>query len=94
MKTLLKRHNIIYKNVPIDEENVDVYTAKCIEISWFMCVQNPPMVFQFEVNNEEELRYLFRNFQEHGHQHEYIVWPAVRLFKHGKVLEKGYAMFY
>ncbi|XP_045204358.1 uncharacterized protein LOC123557139 [Mercenaria mercenaria] len=94
MRVLLKKHDIIYKNLPVDEENVDIYAAKCVEISWFMCVQDPPMVFQFDISNEEELRYVFRQFQEHGHQFDYIVWPAVRLFENGKLLEKGYAKFH
>lgn len=90
----MKKYNIIYKNLPVDEENVDVFAAKCVEITWFMCVQNPPMVFQFEVNSDHELQYVFRNFQEHGFQYDYTVWPAIRLSENGTLLNKGYAMFH
>lgn len=75
------------------EREISVYTKLCVEISWFMCIQDPPMTFidRIERGADFEMDF-FRKYKNcTGNKFDYLVWPALLLFEGGPLVVKGVA---
>ncbi|CAC5390525.1 unnamed protein product [Mytilus coruscus] len=66
------------------------FTRKCAELCWFMCVNEPPLVLEYEnIEGNPIDRSKFNLYDRNGSVAEYLVWPALLLHKHGPILAKG-----
>ncbi|XP_063414156.1 uncharacterized protein LOC134696357 [Mytilus trossulus] len=66
------------------------FTRKCAELCWFMCVNEPPLVLEYEnIEGNPIDRSKFNLYDRNGSVAEYVVWPALLLHKHGPILAKG-----
>lgn len=89
------RHHVI-QQFDIDEyqklDRVTKYLQKCVEVTWFMNVQDPPMGLLWPNTNENEISLnCFRHFTKFGNKLEHEVWPALLLHDQGPVIVKGVA---
>ena len=75
------------------EREITVYTKLCVEITWYMCIQDPPMAFIDRINRGAEFETdYFRKFRGcHGNKFDYLVWPALLMYKGGPLVVKGVA---
>lgn len=66
------------------------YIRKCLELSWEMVVQQPPMYLQFKVRHGAEADTTKFEFYSHpGSRIDYLVWPALLRDENGVLLRKG-----
>lgn len=95
LKTLQEQHSIQYARDTDTEHCVNIYSAKCIELAWFMFNRNPPMEFDYSSRPMllEDLLKIFRPYKSEGHSIQYVVWPAIREFAGGEVISQGIADF-
>lgn len=70
-------------------EKCKAYIQKCIECSWFMCVQDPPMHLVVWKSGEEMDNNCMKSFTKLGKFVDFSVWPALYLYKAGPLLSKG-----
>ncbi|XP_071125515.1 uncharacterized protein [Mytilus edulis] len=89
------RHHVI-QQYDIDEyqklDKVTRYLQKCVEVTWYMNVQDPPMVLLWPNTNENEISLnCFRHFTKFGNKLEHEVWPALLIHDQGPVIVKGVA---
>ena len=75
------------------EREINVYVKLCVEITWFMSIQDPPMVFIDKIDRGAEFDTdFFRKYKNNnGHKFDYLVWPALLLFERGPLVVKGVA---
>ncbi|KAK3602842.1 hypothetical protein CHS0354_026401 [Potamilus streckersoni] len=67
-----------------------LYTDRCVELAWMMCIQNPQMyLYRCEAGVPSEEN--FRSYTRSGTVVEYCVWPCVYLHKGGPIMMKGVA---
>lgn len=66
------------------------YIDRCVEVTWLMSVQNPPMHLEF-CNPGERAPRIFRPFTKNGKYVQNCVWPALFLNRNGTLIEKGIA---
>ena len=79
------------------------YASKCVEVVWWMCVQDPPIELcdpnsDLESHQSYHLKesvdpVKYRAYTKTGNTINYIVWPYLRLFKEGPILFKGVAQY-
>lgn len=66
------------------------YLDRCTEYCWIMAIQDPPMMLDFgPAQNEEFDKEVFRCYTRNGENVEFVVWPAVFLYKDGPLVTKG-----
>ena len=66
------------------------YTERSIELCWLMAIQDPPMMLNFgPAQNEDMDTNTFRAFTRTGQKVDFVVWPAVYLYKGGPLVHKG-----
>ncbi|KAK3587498.1 hypothetical protein CHS0354_003641 [Potamilus streckersoni] len=66
------------------------FSRGCVEVCWFMCMQEPPMVFVGKVEQNSPLdTKSFRCYSRPGDKVDYLVWPALLLNEGGHVVVKG-----
>lgn len=66
------------------------YIDKCVEVSWLMCTQTPPMYLEF-CNKGDRPTNNYRPLTRLGNAVQHCVWPALFLHKGGALMEKGVA---
>lgn len=66
------------------------YIDRCVEVTWLMSVQNPPMHLEF-CDPGERVPRIFKPFTKNGNYVQNCVWPALFLHKNGQLMEKGIA---
>ena len=66
------------------------YIDRCVEVTWLMSVQNPPMHLEF-CNPGERAPRIFKPFTKNGKYVQNCVWPALFLNRNGTLMEKGIA---
>lgn len=77
-----------------DISAVKKYTDKCIELTWFMNVQDPQMVLVWpDMVELDSLTDYFRYYTATGTTLDHEVWPALLLCKDGPMTVKGVAQF-
>ena len=66
------------------------FTSKCAELCWFMCIQDPPLVMEYDNLERKPVdRSKFNLYDRNGTITEFVVWPALLLHKNGPILAKG-----
>lgn len=66
------------------------FLNKCTELLWYMQIQEPPVYLEF---SPAENPFMYRPFKDNNSQLDSIIWPAVKLHRHGPGLRKGVALF-
>lgn len=94
LERLVQKYKIVYKNLPVDKEAVNLFAAKCVEVTWFMVIHDPRMMLDFENKGQMDDKDLFRPYFEDGETLTTVVWPAVRQLEGGRILDDGIAIFY
>ena len=67
------------------------YTNKCVEITWLMSVQDPPVILDNMEDHHGFQTEMYKAFTKHGRNVDFYVWPALLLHKGGPLLAKGVA---
>ncbi|XP_069130985.1 structural maintenance of chromosomes protein 2-like [Argopecten irradians] len=66
------------------------FVSKCIEICWFMCVLDPPVVLGDEASLGTTFdTNIYRPYTNSGTVVSYNVWPPLLLHQNGNILVKG-----
>jgi hypothetical protein len=76
---------------PVSKE-VEAYVRQCIDLVWYMCIQQPPMEIMWAKPGEKFNREVFRFSGKKGKKFKMTVWPAVFLHKEGPLVAPGYAV--
>nr|XP_034300350.1 uncharacterized protein LOC117681155 [Crassostrea gigas] len=71
---------------------VVTYVRKCLELCWYMCMQDPPMVIISPKKGELVDKALFSFHGRRGKIVEVCVWPALLLHDNGPLVCKGYVL--
>ena len=81
-------HLISQKGIQLPQ--VLAFTSKCAELCWFMCIQDPPLVMEYENLERKPVdQSKFNLYDRNGTITEFVVWPALLLHKTGPILAKG-----
>ncbi|KAK3100272.1 hypothetical protein FSP39_017277 [Pinctada imbricata] len=73
-------------------KKISDYTDKLIEYTWYMVIQDPPMVLQFIKKGEKISQQQYTYHEKKGMTAEMCVWPALFLYDGGPVVKKGYVL--
>lgn len=78
---------------PSKEDSLAKYANRAVELSWWMCVQIPP-VYMFPAEHAKFDPSLYRAYTKTGKNVAFFVWPALKLYeKGGGILAKGVVQF-
>ncbi|KAK3602837.1 hypothetical protein CHS0354_026393 [Potamilus streckersoni] len=75
----------------VRDNKVTDYLDRCIEVTWMMCIQNPPITLTVCEPGTTLDTEIFQPYGNSGTVVRYCVWPAVRLSKNGQLITKGSA---
>ncbi|XP_052078907.1 uncharacterized protein LOC127716705 isoform X2 [Mytilus californianus] len=64
------------------------YIENCVNLCYYVAVQDPPMVIDFEPGQIFD-KQSWKEYTRSGTQVEYVVWPALYLYKGGSIMSKG-----
>ncbi|KAL5012979.1 hypothetical protein ScPMuIL_011530 [Solemya velum] len=79
-----------FDGVITTNDTVVAFVNKCVELSWLMCLQDPPVVLDCSAKRGDNFdNTLFRHYTKSGDTVDYLVWPALRLYNGGPVICKG-----
>ncbi|XP_052794309.1 uncharacterized protein LOC128227634 isoform X2 [Mya arenaria] len=68
------------------------YLQECIQLSWLMCIQDPPVVLSPDVTHGANFDTdFYKAYTKSGPLVDYVVWPALCLHEKGPLLCKGIA---
>ncbi|XP_053399062.1 putative leucine-rich repeat-containing protein DDB_G0290503 [Mercenaria mercenaria] len=74
---------------------VGSYTSECLEICWFMVIQDPPVAFAPLLRKGSGFNTdLYKPYTSSGTHIDYVVWPPLLLHEGGPILAKGVAQGY
>ncbi|KAK3577069.1 hypothetical protein CHS0354_037093 [Potamilus streckersoni] len=73
-------------------EPVKNYCKLCIELTWLMCIQAPPIKLDF-IPKRETISNHFRHYTRSGEEFDFVVWPVLFLHANGSILSKGVIQF-
>ncbi|XP_052101184.1 uncharacterized protein LOC127735136 [Mytilus californianus] len=83
---------------PKQKQNIDItsYVDKCVQITWYMAVQNYPIILDDSVSRDKTFEYThYTSFNEedevHGAVYHYLIWPALINAENNVYLCKGVA---
>lgn len=68
------------------------YIDACVEITWLMCIQDPPMVITWATEGEVINTNYYKLFQTSGSIVKTCVWPVLLLHNRGPIVSKGYVL--
>ncbi|XP_076103808.1 uncharacterized protein LOC143072648 [Mytilus galloprovincialis] len=84
---------------PRQKQNIDItsYVDKCVEITWYMAVQNYPIILDDSVSRDKRFDYAhYNSFDEenevNGSVYHYLIWPALINAENNAHLCKGIAV--
>jgi hypothetical protein len=83
----------VFKVTKLDvkkELPVQSYIEACLEICWYSTVNEPPLQYVFEADEQPDD---FRTYTRGGKNVDFIVWPVMHLYTNGPILCKGVAQF-
>lgn len=66
------------------------FLNKCTELLWYMQVQEPPVYLEFSPTDNP---LMYPPLTDNSSQLDFIIWPAVKLHRHGPGIRKGVALF-
>ncbi|XP_052719813.1 uncharacterized protein LOC128191669 [Crassostrea angulata] len=82
--------------IPDETARADVrlltYVRKCVELCWYMCMQDPPMTIISPIQGQLVDKALFSFHGRRGKIVEVCVWPALLLHENGPLVCKGYVL--
>ncbi|XP_076070170.1 uncharacterized protein LOC143041919 isoform X2 [Mytilus galloprovincialis] len=64
------------------------YIENCVNLCYYVAVQDPPMVIDF-VPGQIFDKQSWKEYTRSGTEVEYVVWPALYLYKGGPIMAKG-----
>ncbi|VDI56571.1 Hypothetical predicted protein [Mytilus galloprovincialis] len=64
------------------------YIESCVNLCYYVAVQDPPMVIDF-VTGQIFDKQSWKEYTRSGTEVEYVVWPALYLYKGGPIMSKG-----
>ncbi|XP_052794171.1 uncharacterized protein LOC128227564 [Mya arenaria] len=71
------------------------YLQECIQLSWLMCIQDPPVVLSpVGTHGSRFDTDVYKAYTKCGPIVDYVVWPALCLHERGPLLCKGIAQGY
>ncbi|XP_052279972.1 putative leucine-rich repeat-containing protein DDB_G0290503 isoform X1 [Dreissena polymorpha] len=75
------------------ENSIFTYVKACASICWEMRIHQPPVCLEFvEVDDQTPLNTAtYKHYTKSGPRMDYVVWPALYLYKGGPLLSKGVA---
>ena len=68
------------------------YVTKCVELCWYMCMQDPPMELAVPKKGATMDKNLFSFHGRKGRVVNCCVWAALLLHKDGPLVCKGYIL--
>ncbi|XP_052078858.1 uncharacterized protein LOC127716652 [Mytilus californianus] len=68
------------------------YVDNCVNLIWYMCMQQPPMEIVWGKPGEKFNKEMFRFSGKKGTKFRLTVWPAVLYHKEGALAAPGYAV--
>ncbi|OWF54872.1 uncharacterized protein LOC110467039 isoform X2 [Mizuhopecten yessoensis] len=72
------------------DDKFNPYIRKLVELCWFLVLQDPPMHLHWDIKYADFVdRDMYDNFTLNGRRYDFIVWPAMLLYKDGPLLSKG-----
>lgn len=87
----LQTFSEVEQNVRKDKQ-LKLYINKCLEVTWYMCIQNPPMEIDNEIRTGSRFDTTkYQYFKIEGNKIDYVVWPILLSAKKGTVVSRGYA---
>ncbi|KAL3879690.1 hypothetical protein ACJMK2_031977, partial [Sinanodonta woodiana] len=84
-------------------DDLSEYITSCVRICWKLCTTDPPMYLDFGDSKEYAQsssktatkmhfdKAKFMTYTKKGDYIDYVVWPAVCLYKDGPMMKKGVA---
>lgn len=76
----------------VAEPTVVQYTRKCVEVTWYMCMQSQPMHLVTKVIRKSTFdTNLFSYYTVAGDKFDFVVWPAVVQGENERIIAKGVA---
>jgi hypothetical protein len=79
--------------LPAAPEAFTMYAQKAVELTWWMCVQDPPIFLCPPTEDVVFDKNLYKAYTKTGTKPQFFVWPALRLHKEGGILIKGVVQF-
>ncbi|XP_076071192.1 uncharacterized protein LOC143042660 isoform X2 [Mytilus galloprovincialis] len=94
MQTEIFENHIKEKLLKGDEISKELvsYVEQCVDLIWYMCIQQPPMEIRWAVKGDKFNKEQFRFSGRKGKKYRMTVWPAVFLHKEGPLVAPGYAV--
>ncbi|XP_052077543.1 uncharacterized protein LOC127715522 isoform X2 [Mytilus californianus] len=94
MQTEIFENHIKEKHLKADQISKELvsFVEQCVDLIWYMCIQQPPMEMTWAVKGGQFNKEQFRFSGRKGKKYRMTVWPAVNLHKHGPVVSQGYAL--
>ena len=68
------------------------YVTKCVELCWYMCMQDPPMELAVPKRGDTVDKNLFSFHGRKGRVVSCCVWAALLLHKDGPLVSKGHVL--
>ncbi|XP_048774623.1 uncharacterized protein LOC125679441 [Ostrea edulis] len=65
------------------------YIHRCVELSWLMSIQDPPMCMEWQFQGCKFRRDIMRSFTKSGDKVQFVVWPALYLHDGGPLVAKA-----
>ncbi|CAG2185106.1 unnamed protein product [Mytilus edulis] len=76
------------KTVVQHRDCCQAYIEICVNLCYFVAVQDPPMVIDFKPGPIFD-KQSWKEYTRSGTEVEYVVWPALYLYKAGPIMSKG-----
>ncbi|KAL3878886.1 hypothetical protein ACJMK2_031214 [Sinanodonta woodiana] len=73
-----------------ESKKLYLYTERCVELTWLMCIQDPPM-YLYLGQARTPHNDIFKPYRKSGKIVEYFVWPCLYLHEGGPLMSKGVA---
>lgn len=76
-----------------NSNELKAFVKKCIQLCWYMAIQDPPVYMDTDINRSGELfnKNTHKPYTVSGTFIAFIVWPSLYLCKDGNLLSKGIA---
>lgn len=71
----------------------DPYIQHCTTMCFYMVVKSPQMYLKFDCPADKIDRSIFRPFTKDGETLDYVVWPALFLYKDGPSMTRGVVQY-
>ncbi|CAC5403601.1 unnamed protein product [Mytilus coruscus] len=94
MQTEIFENHIKEKLLKADQISKELvsYVEQCVDLIWYMCIQQPPMEIRWAIKGDKFDKEQFRFSGRKGKKYRMTVWPAVFLHKEGPLVAPGYAV--